>query len=72
MSGFGCQILSPPVKRSDEREFIDREGALHLIADWVNPVFIHFRIEPAKLQPYVPYQLDLCEDMAWVSLVASS
>lgn len=70
MNEPASQILSPPVNATDEQAFIDREGSLHLIADWVEPVFIHYRIDPQELQPHVPYELDLCEDSAWVSLVA--
>jgi uncharacterized protein len=39
-------------------------------ADWVNAVFIHYRIDPEVLQPYVPFELDLYEGHAYVTLVA--
>ena len=39
-------------------------------ADWRNAAFIHFTINPGILRPFVPLELDLLEDTAWVSLVA--
>jgi uncharacterized protein YqjF (DUF2071 family) len=39
-------------------------------ADWVNAVFIHYRIDPAVLQPHVPFELDLYKGYAYVTLVA--
>jgi uncharacterized protein YqjF (DUF2071 family) len=55
----------------------DHQGSEHMLeprvlfrADWLQPVFIHFRIDPMKLEPHVPFELDLFEDSAYVSLVA--
>ena len=39
-------------------------------ADWLRVVFLHYEIEPASLQPWVPFDLDLRDGMAYVSLVA--
>lgn len=39
-------------------------------ADWDRAVFIHFAIDPDVLQPHVPFELDLCDGTAFVSLVA--
>jgi uncharacterized protein len=39
-------------------------------ADWVNAVFIHYRIDPEILQPHVPFDLDLYNGHAYVTLVA--
>ena len=39
-------------------------------ADWRDVVFVHYAIDPAALQPHVPYELDLFGGEAWVSLVA--
>ncbi|HEY7117469.1 MAG TPA: DUF2071 domain-containing protein [Tepidisphaeraceae bacterium] len=39
-------------------------------ADWRDAVFVHCAIDPAILQPQVPYELDLWDGQAWVSLVA--
>ncbi|MEA2735816.1 MAG: uncharacterized protein QOE14_2267, partial [Humisphaera sp.] len=39
-------------------------------ADWLDVIFVHFRVDPARLQPLVPLPLDLHEGDAYVSLVA--
>jgi uncharacterized protein YqjF (DUF2071 family) len=38
-------------------------------ADWLDVVFLHYEMEPEVLQPLVPFELDLREGMAYVSLV---
>jgi uncharacterized protein YqjF (DUF2071 family) len=40
------------------------------IADWLDVIFVHFRIAPEKLAPLVPLPLDLYRGDAYVSLVA--
>jgi uncharacterized protein YqjF (DUF2071 family) len=40
------------------------------IADWRDALFVHYGIEPSVLQPHVPFELELFEGRAWVSLVA--
>ena len=45
-------------------------GELLFIADWDNVLMIHFAIEPESLQPDVPFDLDLWEGRAFVTLVA--
>ena len=39
-------------------------------ADWLRAVFIHYEVEPEALQRCVPFELDLREGRAYVSLVA--
>src|SRR5689334_20537515 len=39
-------------------------------ADWRDVLFVHFSIDPAILQPHVPFELHLSDGRAWVSLVA--
>jgi uncharacterized protein YqjF (DUF2071 family) len=39
-------------------------------ADWNQALFIHFRIDPTQLQPFVPFPLDIRDGDAFVSLVA--
>ena len=41
-----------------------------LVADWTDAVFVHFALDPSVLQPHVPFELDLHEGKAYVSLVA--
>ena len=38
-------------------------------ADWLDVTFMHFAIEPERLQPHVPFDLDRYDGKAWVSLV---
>jgi uncharacterized protein YqjF (DUF2071 family) len=41
-----------------------------LFADWLRPVFMHFEVPAAALQRDLPFELDLHEGKAYVSLVA--
>src|SRR5438477_319014 len=41
-----------------------------LVADWRDALFVHFRVDPALLQPSVPLPLDLFDGQAYISLVA--
>ncbi|MDB5319470.1 MAG: rane protein [Phycisphaerales bacterium] len=40
-----------------------------LLADWRDVCFVHYAINPELLQPHIPFELDLFDDKAWVSLV---
>jgi uncharacterized protein YqjF (DUF2071 family) len=40
------------------------------VADWEDAIFVHFAIEPAKLAPLIPLELDCLDGRAYVSLVA--
>jgi uncharacterized protein YqjF (DUF2071 family) len=46
-----------------------RRNAL-FIADWLDAAFVHFRIDPAALQPLIPLPPDCFHGDAYVSLVA--
>src|SRR3712207_4485367 len=50
--------------------FLMREGAPLFRGGWLRAVFIHFAVDPARLQPLIPYELDLFGGEAYVSLVA--
>ena len=39
------------------------------LADWDNVLMIHFAVDPAVLQPEVPFELDLDDTRAFVTLV---
>jgi uncharacterized protein len=41
-----------------------------LLADWDRALFVHFKIDARILQPFVPFELDLWDGAAYVSLVA--
>lgn len=63
-----------PTARHDAayaKQLMERErfGRL-LLADWKDVVFLHFEADPKLLQQVVPFELDLYEGMAFVSLVA--
>src|SRR5690349_6251946 len=49
---------------------IEHEFAGLIRADWLDMVFIHLEVDPAALQRHVPFELDLFDDRAFVSLVA--
>jgi uncharacterized protein YqjF (DUF2071 family) len=40
------------------------------IADWLDVLFIHFELDPRVLQPSIPFELDVRDGRAYVSLVA--
>lgn len=46
------------------------EGGPFLLNDWTDAVFIHLEADAAALQRQVPFELDLHEGRAYVSLVA--
>ena len=46
------------------------DGRPLFLADWMRAVFIHFETDPAALQKCVPFELDLRDGRAYVSLVA--
>lgn len=65
----------PPIQKNSPSEiargrFREFEKRPLFLANWVEAVFIHFRVEPGELQLTVPFDLDLHEGSAFVSLVA--
>lgn len=61
-----CVNLS---RRARER-IVEEDGRPRFVCDWSWATFAHFRIAPGSLQPYVPFELDLHDGFAWISLVA--
>lgn len=53
-----------------QRRLIAGEGRSLFLADWLRLVFIHYAVDPERLQPEVPFALDCYEGQAYVSLVA--
>ncbi|MEO0794281.1 MAG: DUF2071 domain-containing protein [Verrucomicrobiota bacterium] len=51
-------------------ERLAHEGGPLMRAAWRDVLMIHFLIDPAELQGHVPFELDLCEGWAVVTLVA--
>src|SRR3954451_5022595 len=55
----------------EAREMIlSREGEPLFLANWERAVFIHYEVDAKILQREVPFQLDLRDGKAYVSLVA--
>src|SRR5204862_5450291 len=52
------------------RTFRAAEGLPLFHAGWRRTVFIHYEVDPAALQPQVPFPLDTRDGKAYVSLVA--
>jgi len=46
------------------------EGTPPFTSDWLHTVMIHFAVDSRRLQPMVPFELDLRDGRAFVSLVA--
>ena len=61
----------PPQLHEIARErFLLREGTPLFLGDWLRAVFIHYEMDPKVLQPHIPFELDLRDGKAYVSLVA--
>jgi uncharacterized protein len=52
------------------RRLLSVKGEPLFLADWLRPVFVHYEVPVVKLQRDVPFELDLHEGRAYVSLVA--
>jgi len=52
------------------RRFMACEGRPLLLADWERTLFMHFEVPAEVLRPHVPFELDVHEGRAYVSLVA--
>jgi uncharacterized protein YqjF (DUF2071 family) len=52
------------------QRLLSKRGDPLFYSDWSRAVFIHFEVDPEKLQPFVPFPLDLRDGKAYVSLVA--
>ena len=53
-----------------KKRLLSRHGEPLFYANWDNAVFIHYEADAQKLQPCIPYDLDLYDGRAFVSLVA--
>ena len=52
------------------RRMLSHRGEPLLVADWLRVLMMHFEVDVRALQGHVPYQLDLHEGRAFVTLVA--
>ncbi|MBL9142588.1 MAG: DUF2071 domain-containing protein [Verrucomicrobiaceae bacterium] len=53
-----------------QQRMLSGRGEPFFIAGWHDVVFLHFAVPPHSLQPWVPFELDVFNGMAYVSLVA--
>lgn len=49
---------------------VSAQGGPLMISDWLRTLMIHYEVDPGAFAPLVPFDLDLYEDKAYVSLVA--
>lgn len=55
-----------------QARMLSRRGEPLFLADWMRVLMLHFEVDASELQRVVPYQLDLHDGRAFVSLVAFS
>lgn len=58
------------INEAARERILSRKGEPLFLADWERAVFIHYEVDAEILQREVPFQLDLREGKAYVSLVA--
>lgn len=58
------------LSRRAQRVLERTEGGPTLMNDWLRAVFVHYEVAPRALQPLVPFDLDLRDGRAYISLVA--
>ena len=65
------KTITPSSYSAAAKEIMLRQrGEPLFLAGWRDAVFLHFAVSADQLQPFVPYDLDLHEGMAYVSCVA--
>lgn len=58
------------INKAARERILSRKGEPLFLANWERAVFIHYEVDPEILQREVPFQLDLRDGKAYVSLVA--
>ena len=53
-----------------QRRLLSVPGEPLFVADWDRPLMIHYEVDPVALQRVVPFELDLWDGRAFVSVVA--
>jgi hypothetical protein len=61
---------SPTPSEAGRRRLLSKWGEPAFLARWDRAVFIHYEADPVELQRDVPFELDLRDGRAFVSLVA--
>jgi uncharacterized protein YqjF (DUF2071 family) len=59
-----------PHSEAAKRRLQSVKGEPLFYSDWLRAVFIHYEVDQDRLQPFVPFPLDLRDGKAYVSLVA--
>src|SRR5258708_319413 len=59
-----------PLSQAARRRLLSCGGEPLFLADWDRVLMIHFEVEPEALQQAVPFELDLNNGRAFVSVVA--
>jgi uncharacterized protein YqjF (DUF2071 family) len=72
-----CETLNNPkpaesISEAARERLISVKGEPLLLADWLRLVFIHYEVPAEELQAEVPFEVELFEGKAYVSLVAFS
>ena len=65
-------LQSAEISELARRRFLKDQREPLMFSDWINAAFIHFEADPQTLQRQIPYELDLFEGKAYVSIVAFS
>jgi uncharacterized protein YqjF (DUF2071 family) len=71
-----CETLNirksaePPASDAARSRLLSVKGEPLFLADWLGVVFIHYEVSAAELQSDIPFEVDLFEGKAYVSLVA--
>jgi uncharacterized protein len=63
-------IATTDLSAAGKRRLLAHPGEPLFLATWDRAVFIHYEADPSFLQRQIPFQLDLHEGRAFVSLVA--
>src|SRR3954462_15313763 len=58
------------VREAARARLLSVPGEPLFIADWNRVLMIHYEVDPVRLQTEVPFELDLSEGRAFVTLVA--
>ena len=59
-----------PLSKAARRRLPSLPGEPLFYSDWLRAVFIHYEVDAKRLQPFVPFPLDLRFGRAYVSTVA--
>jgi uncharacterized protein YqjF (DUF2071 family) len=69
MKAFSEYQLRRQGAKNDAEHLFHRENDRFLLADWKNLLFIHYEVDPRVLQAEVPFEIDVFEGSAFVSVV---